>query len=224
MQALPEKRERLLSSARRVMLDRGYPGTTVDQICAAADVTKGAFFHYFKSKEEVGKAVVERFVSDLVEAFRVAPFRDLDDPLERVYAYVDFTSEVCRDAILKDGCILGLFSQEVAATKPDFGEICRRSFRGWASDLKSLLELAKAARAPDADIDTESLAEQFIALVEGTLILRRAYAEPAVVNRALKHFQNYLTLLFEGQSSVERGRDDESTCTRTRRDPRSSSR
>jgi TetR/AcrR family transcriptional regulator, transcriptional repressor for nem operon len=197
-----DKRERLLAAARQAMLEKGYPATTVDQICAMAGVTKGAFFHYFDSKEAVGRAVVERFVAELIQAFQEGTFRDLDDPLERVVAYVDFTAGVCRQAILKDGCILGLFSQELAATKPDIRGFCEQSFRGWAHDLKGILDEATARHEPSTDIDTESLAEQFIALVEGALILRRAYSDPHVVERTLNHFRDYVRLLFESSAGT----------------------
>jgi TetR/AcrR family transcriptional repressor of nem operon len=103
------------------MLERGYPATTVDQICEAAGVTKGAFFHYFDSKEAVGRAVIERFVSELVETFGSGPFREIADPLERVYGYIGFTIDVCKEAILQDGCILGLSPRNSPTRTPRSG-------------------------------------------------------------------------------------------------------
>jgi TetR/AcrR family transcriptional repressor of nem operon len=199
-----EKRERLLAAGRRLILEKGFPATTVDQICEAAGVTKGAFFHYFDSKEAVGREVIERFVFDLVETFRGGPFRHLPDPLERVDAYVDFTIEVCTQAILRDGCILGLFSQELAQTNPDIRAVCEQSFRAWAEDLKSLLDEAAAGRKPASPFDSESLAEQYIAIVEGALIVRKAYQDPQVIARALNHFRDYVRLLLTTASSRRR--------------------
>jgi TetR/AcrR family transcriptional regulator, transcriptional repressor for nem operon len=195
-----EKRERLLASARELILERGYPATTVEQICEAAGVTKGAFFHYFDSKEAVGRGVIERFVSELVETFGSGPFREVADPLERVYAYIGFTIDVCKEAILQDGCILGLFSQELADTHPEIRALCHQGFRDWAQDLKGLLDEAKQHVAAGASIDTEALAEHFIALVEGSLILRKAHQDSRMVERALSQFEDHLRLLFDGDS------------------------
>jgi TetR/AcrR family transcriptional repressor of nem operon len=199
-----EKRDSLLAAARRLMLEKGFPATTVDQICEASGVTKGAFFHYFESKEAVGRAVIERFVSDLVETFRSGPFREVADPLERVDAYIDFTIEVCREAILQDGCMLGLFSQELAETQPEIRALCELSFRGWAQDLKGLLDEANRHYTPRPSIDTEALAEQFIAIVEGSLILRKAYQEPQVVDRLLSQFRGHVRLLLTAASPRRR--------------------
>lgn len=191
----------MLAAGRRLMLEKGFPATTVDQICEAAGVTKGAFFHYFESKDAVGRTVIERFVSDLVEAFGAGPFRHLPDPLERVDAYIDFTAQVCQETILRDGCILGLFSQELAQTNPAIRAVCDQSFRAWADDLRSLLDEAAAGRIPASSFDSESLAEQYIAIVEGALILRKAYQDPEVVVRALNHFRDYTRLLLAPASS-----------------------
>lgn len=180
------------------MLERGYPATTVDQICEAAGVTKGAFFHYFDSKEALGRAVIERFLSELVETFRSGPFREVADPLERVNAYIDFTIEVCKREILQGGCILGLFSQELADTHSEIRAVCDQGFRGWVKDFAGLLDEAKRNHAARTSIDTEGLAEQFIAIVEGSLILRKAHQDPQVVERALGQFRDHVRLLFTG--------------------------
>lgn len=188
------------------MLEKGFAATTVDQICEAAGVTKGAFFHYFESKEAVGRAVVERFASDLFEAFRSGSFRRVADPLERVFAYIDFTIDACKEAILQDGCMLGLFAQELAETQPEVRDVCQQAFRGWADDLEGLLHEALSRRGRRAAVDAASLAEQFIAIVEGALILRKAQQDPQVVERALNQFREYVKLLVAGASG--RGRKE----------------
>ena len=54
-------KEKLLEAAQQLMLAKGFPATTVDEICEAAGFTKGSFFHYFESKEHLGKEVLDRF-------------------------------------------------------------------------------------------------------------------------------------------------------------------
>ena len=57
----PAKKQAILDAATRLMLDKGYVATTVEEICAAGGVTKGSFFYYFKNKEDLGKALVRCF-------------------------------------------------------------------------------------------------------------------------------------------------------------------
>ncbi|MGO4376156.1 TetR/AcrR family transcriptional regulator, partial [Paenibacillus sp. MCAF20] len=58
---IPEKKNKLLNASLQLMLSKGYYATTVDEICAEASVTKGSFFHYFKNKEDIGKATLDHF-------------------------------------------------------------------------------------------------------------------------------------------------------------------
>ncbi|MGH2670894.1 MAG: TetR/AcrR family transcriptional regulator, partial [bacterium] len=59
--ATPPSKARLLDAAERLMLAKGFEATTVDEICGAAKLTKGGFFHYFHSKEDLGRQLLERF-------------------------------------------------------------------------------------------------------------------------------------------------------------------
>src|SRR5215471_2459061 len=90
---LPETKRKLLDAGIASMRVRGFNATTVDDICEAAGVTKGGFFHYFKSKEDLAAAAVMRFDDVRAKESADAPFRRLADPLERVYGRLDFAKE-----------------------------------------------------------------------------------------------------------------------------------
>src|SRR5437764_8121638 len=87
--AQPDARTRLLEAAMQVIRAQGYSATTVDDICRAAGLTKGAFFHHFKSKEDLAVAAAGHF-SDMAERLiGAAPYREIADPLERFLGYID---------------------------------------------------------------------------------------------------------------------------------------
>ena len=81
-----DARTRLLDAAMTLLRTRGYAATTVDEICAAAGVTKGAFFHHFRSKEDLGVAAAAHFSTWLEALFARSGWRDHADPLDRVLA------------------------------------------------------------------------------------------------------------------------------------------
>ena len=83
-------RSKLLDAARDVIRTKGYAATTVDDICAAAGVTKGGFFHHFPSKEQLGIAAIEQFGAAASAIFASAPYASEPDPRDRVLGYVDF--------------------------------------------------------------------------------------------------------------------------------------
>ena len=190
-------KEKLLDAAQRLMLAKGFAATTVDEICEAAGLTKGSFFHYFTSKEELGKAALDRFVSTRSQALQQAPFLKKSDPLQRVYGYVDFVIEMSKNPEARNGCLLGHFAQELSDTHPEIRSRCARHFAEWAEGLTRDLDDAKRRYAPKAAVDTRSVAEHFIAIVEGSLILAKAKRDVGMVEKNLRHFKRYVKGLFE---------------------------
>src|SRR6266498_4770262 len=85
----PVVRQRLLDAARDLMLRDGFTATGVADICAAAGVTKGSFFHYFESKDAIGAAALMSFGADLGAAFATAAFQSDPDPLRRIEGYIE---------------------------------------------------------------------------------------------------------------------------------------
>jgi len=194
-QANPAARVKLLEMAQHLMLAKGYTATSVEEICEAAELTKGSFFHYFASKEDLGKAVLDRYVVSMVHDARNAPFMNKKDPLLRVYGYIDFMIEVSKDPARRSGCLLGNFAQVLTDTHPEIRTQCASHFSLWVDMLKQELDAAKAAYRVKG-FDTGSLADHFIALFEGSLMLAKTRQDPDVIANNLHHFKIYLKTLF----------------------------
>ena len=192
----PKKRQ-LLEAAQQLMLAKGFPATTVEEICAAAGVTKGSFFHYFADKEQIGAAALDHFMGGRMQAMQAETFAKLADPLKRVYGYVDFVIKMAREATAMPSCLLGNFAQELSATHPHLRAQCGRHFDHWAQMLKRDLDQAKTMYAPKATIDTLSLADHCIAVLEGAMILAKARGEQKVIEVQMRHLKSYLQGLFE---------------------------
>jgi TetR/AcrR family transcriptional regulator, transcriptional repressor for nem operon len=190
-------KEKLLDAAQQLMLAKGFPATTVEEICNTAGFTKGSFFHYFESKEHLGKEVLDRFYVFLQQTIHQGSFRTKSDPLQRVYGYVDRLIEMSTNPALPSGCLLGHFTQELANTHPEIRVLCAQHFAEWAATLKQDLEEAKAQYAPKVPFDTQSVAEYFIAVMQGSRILATAKQDTGVFEQNLQHFKRYVKSLFE---------------------------
>src|SRR5437762_3262350 len=81
---------KLLEAALAVIRTKGYSATSVDELCAAAGVTKGAFFHHFKTKDELGVAAADHWSQTTSARFAAAPYHDHAVPLDRVLSYLEF--------------------------------------------------------------------------------------------------------------------------------------
>ena len=196
-QAQSPTKEKILDAAQQLMLAKGFPATTVDEICETAGFTKGSFFHYFESKEHLGKEVLDRFYVFLQQTIHQGSFRKKSDPLQRVYGYVDRFIEMSTNPELPNGCLLGHFTQELSDTHPEIRSLCAQYFAEWAALLKHDLDEAKAKHAPRASFDTQSVAEYFLAVMQGSRILATAKQDVKVFEQNLRHFKRYVKSLFE---------------------------
>ena len=194
-----------MQAARDLFLRHGYAATGIDQVCAAVGATKGALFHYFDSKEALGCAVLEAWVRDAGRAIGSGDYLRIDDPLERALGYIDFMIEISR--VGPPGCIVGIFSQELAPSNETVRAGCAEAFSRWRETLEPILTEAKAKHAPHAAFDPAGLAQHSIAVLQGALILARAYRRPEIVGEQLAHYRSYVVALFEaGARAPERQR------------------
>jgi TetR/AcrR family transcriptional regulator, transcriptional repressor for nem operon len=198
-------RHKLVDAGVELIRTRGFNGTTVEDICQAAGVTKGGFFHYFESKNDLANAALAAFDENRSELFRQAPFRQVADPLERVFARLDFEKELIEASTKTKGCLAGMLAQELAASQKEFRGACHDFFVRRADDLAADLAAAKAAYAPTAAFDPRSVATFFLAVIQGSNILAKAFGDTQVRLDNVEHFRTYLRGLF-GEVNLRKGR------------------
>jgi len=201
----PETKRKLVDAGIASMRVRGFNATTVDDICEAAGVTKGGFFHYFKSKQDLALAAVMCFDDVRARELAVAPFRRLADPLERVFGRLDFAKESWDgNKGSTKGCLVGMFAQELSFTNPELRRACEERFAWVAKDFETDLAEAKALYAPDrVGFDPKRLAMLYVSIVQGSLMLAKAAASNRVLVENIEQFRAYLQILFgQGRRST----------------------
>jgi TetR/AcrR family transcriptional repressor of nem operon len=189
-------RQKLLDAAQELMLVKGYTDTSIDEICQAAGLTKGSFFHYFEDKEHLGRQVVEHFHAAKRQLFRSASCHRQKDPLDRVFGFVDFVIEMSQSPMAAKGCLLGTFVQELSQTYPGMRSACAACFEESIGPFRRDLEEAKAKYAPQAPWNPHSLAEHLLAVIQGAIILAKAKQDQQVVADHVAHFKAYLQCVF----------------------------
>jgi TetR/AcrR family transcriptional repressor of nem operon len=191
-----DSKVRFLDAAIRVVRTKGYAATTIDDICAAAQLTKGSFFHHFKSKEELAVAAAQHWGIVTCSLFAAATYQTQTDPLDRLLAYIDFRKALVRGELPEFTCLLGTMVQETYATHTAIRDACEAGIGGHAATLAGDIVRAKALYAPDAAWSPESLALYTQAVIQGAFILGKARGGPDVVKDCLDHLSRYLELLF----------------------------
>lgn len=200
----PSAKTKLLDAALSVIRSRGYSATTVDELCAAAGVTKGAFFHHFRSKDELAVAAAEHWSTMTGALFADAPYHDPADPLDRILAYLAFRKALLQGELPEFTCLVGTMVQETYQTAPEIREACERSITGHAETLEADIEAAMTARGLTAGWTANSLALHTQAVIQGGFILAKATGSAALAADSIDHLIRYIEMLFsapKGQTS-----------------------
>jgi TetR/AcrR family transcriptional repressor of nem operon len=204
-----DSKTKILDAAMHVIRAKGYSATTVDDICHAAALTKGSFFHHFKSKDDLALAATEHFAAMAADLFSTAPYRGVADPLERLLGYVDFRIAILRGDLAQFTCLLGTMVQEAYETHPAIRAACDRHISDHAAEVAKDIAQAKARYAPDAPWSAESLGLYTQATVQGAFILAKAKHGPDVAVECLGHLRRYLEMLFIQPKSNEQAGSDQ---------------
>ncbi len=178
------------------MLEKGFTATSVDEICEAAGVTKGSFFHYFESKEDLAKDAINFFSSCQKQGFEAGPFNNLPDPLDRLYGFLDYMVAIIKNPEVVKSCLIGNLTQELSQTHPEIRHVCAENFFHHNKWLQDLMDNAARAHPPQTFVDTGSLAKYFYAIIQGSLILAKASQDSGGIVDNIEHFRKYLRTLF----------------------------
>jgi TetR/AcrR family transcriptional repressor of nem operon len=196
-----DARSKLLDAALTVIRTKGYSATTVDELCAAAGVTKGAFFHHFRSKDDLAVAAADHWSQMTGALFAAAPYHDPADPLDRVLGYVDFRRALLKGNVAGFTCLVGTMVQEAYETVPAIRYACDRSISGHAATLEADIQAAIDSRGLSPDWTAQSLALHMQAVLQGAFILAKAKGGAAAAADSIDHLRRYLELLFRPDES-----------------------
>jgi TetR/AcrR family transcriptional regulator, transcriptional repressor for nem operon len=191
-----ESKQALLDAALSVIRAKGYTATRIEDICAAAELTKGSFFHHFKSKEDLAVAAAEHWTRVTSEVFASAAYRTLPDPLDRLLAYIDLRKALLKGALPEFTCLAGTMIQEVYETHPAVRDACDQSISGHAATFEADIEEAMRQHGVDPSFSAASLALYFQAVIQGAFILAKAKQGAGVAADCLDHLRRYIEMLF----------------------------
>ncbi|HEY6254278.1 MAG TPA: TetR/AcrR family transcriptional regulator [Xanthobacteraceae bacterium] len=190
-------RQKLLDAALSLIRTKGYAATTVDDLCDNAGVTKGAFFHHFKSKEALGIAAAD-YWSEMTGAFFAgAPYHNHEDPLDRVLGYIDFRKAILTGKVPEFTCLVGTMVQEIYETSPAIREACDACISGHAGKVEADMADAIKRHGIRAKWTARCLALHTQAVLQGAFILAKAKRDPAVAGASIDHLRRYVELLFQ---------------------------
>jgi TetR/AcrR family transcriptional repressor of nem operon len=190
-----QSKTKLLDAAVRVIRTKGYTATTVDDLCHAAGVTKGSFFHHFDGKEELAIAAAGHFGALAADLFTNAPYQRAPDPRDRLLGYVDLRVSLLSDDLPDWTCLYGTMVQETYETHPAIRAVCDIHLTDHIERLAQDICEAKQLYAPDAAWDPATLASFIQTVLQGGFVLAKAANSPRVALESLEHLRRYIEML-----------------------------
>ena len=191
-------RDGILEAGTRLFRRQGFVATTVDEICAEAGATKGAFFHHFASKEALAEACLARWNEQTAAMITGKPMTNLDDPAQRAVAFMDFIIEMFSEPGTLKSCLAGTTVQEVSETHPRLRRAANRCFESIQRGFQSLLDDACSSRRIKRD--TDSLATLWVATIQGALVVCKASRDESVLPASLRHVRAYIVSQIESSN------------------------
>lgn len=195
-------RDALLEAGVKLVRRQGYAATSVAELCAEAGVTKGAFFHHFASKEELGAELARYWSRSTTGFFTDAPFRQIEDPVDRILGYLDLRIALVGGPVEGFSCVAGTMIQESFRTSEPIRSACRESILGNA-DL-FVEDFAEAVERYGVDADPASLSRHMQVVIQGAFILAKTQADDGaaatIARESLHHLKNYIAMLFGKES------------------------
>jgi TetR/AcrR family transcriptional repressor of nem operon len=189
-------RDRILEKAARLFALKGYHATRLEEIQGAAEVTTGAFFHHFRSKEDLGLAVLDRHMENRRRALdeiegQLPPCR-AGDPLGAVCRRLDAVHAMVRRRRHQGGCVIGNLSTALSDTHDGFRRRLADCFDEMAREFKPHLDAAALQSARGRRVDTWELARYIVAVIEGSIMLTRTQQDKHMMASQFDFLKEYL--------------------------------
>jgi len=188
-------RDQILNAAARLIHVQGYQCTTLDDVLRESGVGKGNFYYYFKSKEDLGYAMIDRTTQAFVERSLGPAFADAEaDPIAQINAFLDRVLEAQRQRNCVGGCVMGNLASELSDVHEGFRQRLVAIFDIWRARLAEAVSRGQGRGSLRADVDASRLAQFLVAGLEGAILLSKVTRDITVMERCVEELKEHLTL------------------------------
>ena len=164
-----DTRGKILFAAYKEIHANGFQSASLSNILARTGVTKGALYHHFPNKTELGYAVVDEVIAERIHMSFIQPLAHFDDPIEGFIELVQRTGEIFSMTDIELGCPLSVLAQEMAPIDEGFRTRLAAIYEQWHQSIADVLHLAKADGLIIEAVEPYSMAVTIAAILEGSL-------------------------------------------------------
>jgi len=188
-------RERLLQTAFKEMHAHGFQGMRVDEVLRLSGLQKGAFYHHFSSKTELGYAVLEEQIKPLIESVWLEPLANIDNPIKDLPRFLDSLGERITPTMREHGCPLNNLALEMACLDDGFQKRVAKLFTDWIDAFQAVLEKGQQQGYIRENVDCHQVARFLVAVLEGCIGLFKVEHSPEQWQACRTQLAAYMTSL-----------------------------
>ncbi len=193
-------RHRILDAAQAAILDKGFTGTSIDELISECGLSKGGFFYHFRDKNDLAKALLRRYIEEDEQIFdgvfaRAAAL--VDDPLQVFLLGLRFLADVMGDLPNgHPGCIVAISCYSDRMFDRELKKINAEAALRWRRRFRGMLDGIGARYRPREPVDLDELADMVSSVLEGGIVMSKALGDPASLKRQILTFRLMIQALF----------------------------
>ena len=191
---MSNSKDHIIEVASGLINLRGFNNTSVDAVLQASGVKKGSFYYYFKSKEDLGYAIIESHMRRFSEHVLGKAFSSNKDALMELEDFLDIILELHRQRNCSGGCLMGNMAMEMSDIHEGFRRRFQEVFEDWRIRVAGVLQKAKISGQFNDHMDSTRLAQFVIAGVEGGLLLSKVKKDIKVLENCFKELKTHIRL------------------------------
>ncbi len=195
-----QTREHILATAESIILQRGYSGTSIEEIISKANITKGGFFYHFDGKNDLAKNLILRYLNNDVVFFTELADRArslTEDPLQQLLIFLKLMAEAMED--LPDthpGCLVASFAYEAEQFDDEVRELNAQGVRSWRHIFLEHFEKVMGNYTMKDEKPLEEYADMLSTVIEGGIIMSKVLNDKHILPNQILQYRNYIRLAF----------------------------
>ena len=194
-------KDNILEIAQSIMLQKGFSGTSIDEIIVASSITKGGFFYHFDSKNDLAKHLMLKYRHD-DDIFFQGLFKRADelseDPLQQMLIFLKLLAEAMENLPdVHPGCLIATFTSANQQLNEEVKKVTADCTLDWRRLFSQRLEAASKKTPPRIDTPIDVLADMLSTVIEGGIIMSRTLNNQKILPQQILQYRNYLRLLFD---------------------------
>lgn len=195
---MSDTKEHIIEVASHLVHLRGFNQTSIGDILVESGVAKGSFYYYFRSKEELGYAIIENNVRQFSEEVTAKAFSNDKDAVTQLNDFLRILLDLHRKDNCTGGCRLGNMAMEMSNLHGEFQKRFREVFDGWTVQVEGALRKGRTSGQPADHPNFSALAQFVVASIEGAILLAKIQKDINILDRCFAELKRYVAMHMDG--------------------------